>query len=97
MDYMYSVEMQMHEQKRYDDLFAKAEAANLTKNEDKSYNALVEEHGLTAKFTSYFKDEFDQNQPICSYIMMQRLINKGLIKKVEKPYKISEPHVFEWV
>lgn len=91
-----SSEFEMHQSEQYNRLWAKGDSANLTKNEGKSYAALVEEHGLSAKFTSYFRDEHDQNQQICSYIMMQRLINKGVIKKIEKPYKISEPHMFEW-
>ena len=52
--------------KRYAELLKKGNELDLTKSERRAYDELIDEHLLKNNFTAYFKDDFDQNQPLCS-------------------------------
>jgi hypothetical protein len=96
MAHIASAEFEMNQQRQYDCLYKKLEGVNLNKNQRKAFEELITEHGLSGKFTLYYKDEKEKNINICSYSIMLQLVKKGLIKKIDKSYKSSEPHLFEW-
>lgn len=67
-----------------------------TKKEYEALSALRIEHEGKERFTRYFKDENEQSQPLCSYMIMQRLEEKFIVTKDGVPKNNESPQFYRW-
>lgn len=69
---------------------------SLTKKEYEAYSKLRDEHNNKTTFTRFYEDGEGEESMICSPIMMNRLVFKGIIQAIPRKAGYNQKQFYKW-